>query len=298
VLARTVNHESKNKVRGNHRVLMPIEETSAIGVLPTTDLMPSSASTGQQGFLIVNADDWGRDHENTERIRECVLRRSVSSVSAMVFMEDSERAASLAEEGGIDAGLHLNFTTPFSAPNCPTQLADRQREIGAYLRRHRFARVIFHPGLVRSFDYVVAAQIDEFRRLYQRAPNRLDGHHHMHLCANVLHGKLLPPGTTVRRNNSFLPSEKGLINRLYRQVQDRILIQHHRMVDFFFTLAPLRPVRLHRIFSSSREFVVEVETHPVEPEEYRFLTSGEVFTQIENLRIAPRYAVAEVEPLS
>lgn len=276
-----------------------MEETSPVSVLPAADSISGSANTGQTGLLIVNADDWGLNRENTERTRECILRRSVSSVSAMVFMEDSERAASVARESGIDAGLHLNFTTPFSAPNCPALLAERQREVCAYLLSHRLARGVFHPGLVRSFDYVVAAQMDEFRRLYQRAPNRLDGHHHMHLCANVFLAKLLPRRAIVRRNESFLPSEKSLTNRLFRHVQDRFLAQRHRVVDFFFTLAPLRPVaRLHRMFTFSRKFVVELETHPVKPDEYRFLTSGEIFTQVENLRIAPRFALAEVKPSS
>src|SRR4029077_20103780 len=63
------------------------------------------------GVLIINADDWGRSQETTDRIAECVAHGAVSSVSAMVFMEDSERSAVIARERGIDAGLHLNFTT-------------------------------------------------------------------------------------------------------------------------------------------------------------------------------------------
>ena len=107
-------------------------------------------------------------------------------MSAMVFMEDSERGAALAGEQGIDAGLHLNFTTPFSACGVPSTLGDHQRRLARYLRRHRFAPTVFHPGLTRSFEYVVSAQLDEFRRLYGAEPDRIDGHHHMHLCANVL----------------------------------------------------------------------------------------------------------------
>jgi len=194
----------------------------------------------------------------------------------MVFMEDSERAANIAGQEEIDVGLHLNFTAPFSDPNCPAPLKNHQHEICAYLRGHRLARGIFHPGLVRSFDYVVAAQIREFERLYQRVPNRIDGHHHMHLCANVFHGKLLPAGIIVRRNDSFLPAE-SLIKRLYRRVQDRSLAQRYRLVDFFTNLSPLSPVvRLDRIFSLSREFVVELETHPVRAEEYRFLVTADL----------------------
>jgi len=232
------------------------------------------AEATRRGLLIVNADDWGRDRETTERTRESLNRRGVSSVSAMVFMEDSERAAAIARERGIDAGLHLNLTTPFSASACPARLVERQGELARHLLRHRLAPVVFHPGLVRSFEYVVAAQRDEFSRLYGAEPERVDGHHHMHLCANVLLGGLLPRGALVRRNFSFQPGEKSFCNRFYRRVVDRMLARRHRVVDFFFSLAPVEPAsRLQRIFSLARNSVVELEAHPIKPDEYRFLSN-------------------------
>jgi len=244
------------------------------------------------GLLIINADDWGRDAETTDRMSECILHGSVSSVSAMVFMEDSERAAAMARERGIDAGLHLNFTTRLSAPNCPSQLAERQQEIAGYLLRRRFNRMVFHPGLMRSFEYVVKVQIDEFRRLYGAPPDRIDGHHHMHLCANILLGRLLPSGTLVRRNFSFQSGEKSLVNRLYRRAVDHRLARRHRLVDFLFSLTPLEPKgRLERIRSLARQFIVEVETHPVKADEYRFLKGDEVARWTEDVPIAPRFAM-------
>lgn len=198
----------------------------------------------------------------------------------------------MARESGIDAGLHLNFTTPFSAPGCPEGLLERQCGVASYLRRHAFARVIFNPWLVQSFKYLVAAQIDEFRRLYGSEPERLDGHHHGHLCANVLLAGLLPSGTFVRRNFSFQRGEKSFGNRLYRQAVDRVLARRHRLADFFFSLPPLEPPsRLKRIFSLARQFVVEVETHPINPEEYQFLAGGEIFRWVGDWPIASRFAV-------
>jgi hypothetical protein len=244
------------------------------------------------GALIVNADDWGRDDETTDRMLECVRHGTVSSVSAMVFMEDSERAAAIARERGVDAGLHLNVTTPFSAPGCPRELAERQRKIATYLQRRRLNQIVFHPGLSSSFEYVVAAQLEEFRRLYGAHPERLDGHHHMHLCANVLLARLLPPGTIVRRNFTFQTGEKSLMNRLYRKAVDRRLARRHRLVDFLFSLPPLGPAgRLERIRSLARQFVVEVETHPINADEYQFLTGSEVTRWTEDVPIAPRFSV-------
>ena len=146
---------------------------------------------------------------------------------------------------------------------------------------------MFNPFLRRQFEYVVAAQIDEYRKLYRTEPKRIDGHHHMHLCANVLFGRLLPPGTAIRRNFSFEPGEKGLLNRSYRGFVDQLLARHHRLTDYFFSLPPLEPTsRLEKIFSLAHQFTVEVETHPVNPEEYRFLMEQDFVRLAAKLRIS------------
>lgn len=243
------------------------------------------------GLLIVNADDWGRDRLTTDRTLDCARSGAVSSVSAMVFMEDSERAAAIARAQRMEVGLHLNLTTPFSASGCPGRLVQRQQQLARYLRRHRLSQVVFHPGLMRAFAYVVAAELDEFRRLYGAEPDRVDGHHHMHLCANVLFGGLLPRGTMVRRNFSFQVGEKSLGNVLYRRLLDRVVARRHCVVDFFFSLAPLEACRLRQIFDLARRFVVEVETHPADPVEYQFLRGGELLSQIQNVPIMPPSAV-------
>ncbi len=241
--------------------------------------------------IIVNADDWGRDVDTTDRSLNCVLCRAVSSVSAMVFMEDSERAALLARQNGVDAGLHLNLTTSFSAAQCPYRLVEHQQKLSHFLRSHRLAPIIYHPGLAASFEYVVRAQLEEFERLYGAPANRLDGHHHMHLSANVFLQKLLPSGTIVRRNFSFGPGEKGYTSRFYRRWQDRGLARRHRMTDYFFSLPPLRPSRLDNIISLASQFSVEVETHPLNEAEYRFLLDGEILRRADNVVVARGYLV-------
>ena len=246
-------------------------------------------STRGRCALIINADDWGRDRETTDRIFECWGLGTVSSASAMVYMEDSARAVEIAREREVDCGLHLNFTTSFSAPETPSRLREHQERITSYLRRNRFARTIFHPGLASSFEYVTSAQTEEFARLYGRLPARYDGHHHMHLCANVLVGKLIPAGAIVRRNFSFRPSEKGSLNRMYRQMIDRALAKRYRITDCFFSLPPLEPrSRVDEILSIAKRSVVEVETHPVNALEYKFLT-GDLMQRTSEISIARAY---------
>ena len=44
--------------------------------------------------------------------------------SAMVFMADSERAADLAKENGLDVRLHLNVTDRFTSGRVASKLAN------------------------------------------------------------------------------------------------------------------------------------------------------------------------------
>lgn len=250
--------------------------------------------TRSVGALIINGDDWGQDALTTDRIAECVFRRTVSSVSAMVFMQDSERAGAIAREHGIDTGLHLNLTEPFSAAVCPAHLKAHQGRIASYLRRfHPLSTILFHPGLARSFEYVIRAQREEFHRLYGQEPTRIDGHHHMHLCSNVLLAGLLPAGTVIRRSFSFRPGEKRFYNRLYRKVVDRAVARNHQLTDYFFSIEPMEePGRLQRIASLAHSYVVEMETHPVRPKEYDFLRNGTICRLLTGCQIAVGFRVS------
>lgn len=258
--------------------------------LPGTNTHPHMA---RGGCLIINADDWGRDSRTTDRTFECFQHGGLSSASGMVFMQDSERAAGIAREKGLDIGLHLNLSAPFSAPGIPTRLATHHEKVREYLCAHRFARLLYQPGLANAFEYVVVSQLDEFSRLYGRAPDRIDGHHHMHLSTNVLLQGLLPAGTIVRRHFSYEPGEKIFRNSAFRLFSRATLGGRYRVTDFFFSLPPFAPaVRMQRIFNLARRFVVELETHPINSQEYRFLTVGDLFRWTNGCPPAPSFGNA------
>jgi hypothetical protein len=257
----------------------------------------SGARVEPRPVVIVNADDWGRDVTTTDRTLDCMLQGSISSVSAMAFMEDSERAADLARQYGIGTGLHLNFTLRYSARNCPRELMERQELIGRFLGTSRLASIFYHRRLVSSFDYVVKAQFEEYERLYGAAVNRVDGHHHMHLCRNVIVQNLLPAGTIVRRNLTFRSGEKGYLNRLYRTRQDQHLARRHPMTDFFFDLQPVAPIeRLRQICSLAGIFNIEIETHPVRDNEYSFLMNGGLAHSVDHVAVARDYILRSHGP--
>ena len=241
-------------------------------------------------MLIINADDWGRDPITTDRTLECVLAGRVTSVSAMVFMEDSERAAALARTHDVDAGLHLNFTTAFTGPAPSAALAQDLGRVSRFLRSTSLARIVFHPVLTSAFRRLMQAQVAEFARLYGRAPARIDGHHHAHLCTNVLAQGLLRDAAIVRRNFTFERGEKSWLNRAYRSWVDQRIARRHRVTDYLFSILPLEDsARLDRIIELARNADVELETHPALAEERALLLSDAFRERLGSVRVA-RYA--------
>jgi hypothetical protein len=238
-------------------------------------------------MLIINADDWGRNRAATDRSLQCFREGRVTAASAMVFMEDSARAAELASENGLDVGLHLNFTLPFTGIGRNGLLEERHRRIAGYLLEHSYRLIFYSSALRNDFLYVYDMQVEEYSRLYGGMPSRIDGHHHMHLCANVLYAGLIPTGLRVRRNFSFFAGEKSPLNRLYRAAVDAWLRKRYLCTDYFFRLLPLSPaVRISRIAALARLSAVELAVHPEIPEEYDFLMSDEFEKYLEEVERA------------
>jgi glycosyltransferase involved in cell wall biosynthesis len=227
-------------------------------------------------MLTVNADDFGRCVVATDRTMTCFGAKRINAASAMVFMEDSERAAALAAASGLDIGLHINFTEAFTGPHVSPSLRRHHERLCHFLRLNNYALVIYNPFLRNAFREVFAAQVEEFARLYGRAPSRFDGHQHMHLCSNMLLGGLLPAGARVRRNLSFTAGEKSFLNRYYRKLVDRHLARRHRLGDFFFALSQRHSIpELRRVAALAKSFDVELLAHPQVNLEFDTLLSDE-----------------------
>ncbi|MEI6560763.1 MAG: ChbG/HpnK family deacetylase [Verrucomicrobiota bacterium] len=224
-------------------------------------------------MLTINADDWGRSKAETDIAHTCHALGTVTSVSAMVFMKDSERAAEIACHEDMDAGLHLNFTEAFTG-DAPPRLREAQSRIARFLRCNKYALLFYHPLLGNAFRYVYAMQADEFHRLYGLEPSRFDGHQHMHLCSNMLFDRIIPRGSRVRGTFSFQRGDKGALNRAYRAFVKWWMTEHYAMPDYFFALSQcLGGKRLDRALELARSAQVEVMTHPVRADEYGHLTS-------------------------
>ena len=249
-------------------------------------------------MLIINADDFGVSHPATERIIKCYLQGSITSTSAMLFMVDSQRAAELWKDNRIDVGLHLNFTQTLTQRLKNDLFQDYHNLIATFLCSGKYNFMIYNPNLKKAFKYVFQKQLEEFERLYGMSPSYINGHHHMHLCTNMLIDKIIPRGLKVRRNFSFSKGEKNLLNRLYRACVDKWLNRQYQTTDYFFSLPYLlKNNRLGSAFLLSESSIVELETHPEINDEFKWLLDDKWNQMISNIQKGSyaqlNYAVAK-----
>ena len=226
-------------------------------------------------MLLVNADDLGWDKNITDRILDSYNKKRIHSASILTFMADSQRAVDLSRDIQLPIGLHLNLDEEFTGQNTPVKLKRHHRAVSSYLLAHKWNQVLYNPFLRESFDYVFKTQWDEYCRLYSAEPHWLDGHHHFHLCMNILLSGKLPAGIRIRRNFTFNPGEKNPINRLYRNLVDRWLTTRFRCTDSFFSLKPINLEKLRTLVLRSQSSDVEIMVHPGVDNEYLFLLSPE-----------------------
>lgn len=235
-------------------------------------------------MIIINADDWGRSRRETDIPLECYREGLITSVTAMVFMADSQRAAAIARDEKIPTGLHLNFVEAFSGTLSYSPLIDHQRKLVGFLKGNRYNQILYNPFLTQAFEYVFRAQVDEFCRLYDQPPTHFDGHQHMHVCTNMLVLCPMPRGAKVRRSFSFEPHEKGFVNRGYRNFVSRRLATRYRLTDYFFALSQqLSAGRFARVCSLASEATVELMTHPAVAAEEAFLRGDEYKKRLEGV---------------
>jgi predicted glycoside hydrolase/deacetylase ChbG (UPF0249 family) len=227
-------------------------------------------------MIIVNADDFGRSREETDVVLACYAAGRITSTTAMVFMPDSERAAAMANERGLEVGLHLNLCERFGGSVVPAHVRRSHDRVVAFLSAGKYTVLLYNPFLREHFRRAIDAQLHEFLRLYGRRPTHIDGHRHQHLCANVLLDRMLPPGCRVRRSFSFWPGEKSAINRAYRRAVDRRLARSYVIGDYFFSLQQcLRSGRMARVFGLAESGTVELMTHPRNQVEFEYLMSDQ-----------------------
>lgn len=201
-------------------------------------------------------------------------------------MDDSIRAADLAKESGIDMGLHLNFTQELTQKINNSLLYEYHDRILKFLTKNKYYFLIYNPALRKQFQYVFQLQLEEFEHLYGTSPLHINGHHHMHLCTNMLIKSIIPEGQKVRRNFSFERGEKSLLNRTYRATIDKWLSRKYFTTDYLFSLSErIKTGRLPRALELAKFASVELETHPEFDEEFVWLMGDDCFHAISGLQI-------------
>jgi chitin disaccharide deacetylase len=197
----------------------------------------------------------------------------------MVWMADSQRAASLADRHELPVRLHLNLTEPFTDPSVPVAVRQRQAKVARYFGRWRVAYWVYNPWRQSIVEECIEDQLQAFEQLYGRAPREIDGHNHVHTCPNVMLAQSLRNISAMRATFTFLRGEKGWAKRSVRILTNRVLRRRFESTQQFISLLSVNSRvdvgELTGKLVEARKTSLEVMTHPGVRAEYEFLMSEE-----------------------
>jgi predicted glycoside hydrolase/deacetylase ChbG (UPF0249 family) len=134
------------------------------------------------------ADDYGISTAVNIAIRDLVVRGRLNATSALVVAPSWYRSEAIsldvlnAAAPRVAIGLHVALTAPFR----PLSRDFTPLREGAFMP---LAATLRH-ALLRRFDCdalatEIGSQVKEFSRMFGRAPDFIDGHHHVHLLPQI-----------------------------------------------------------------------------------------------------------------
>jgi predicted glycoside hydrolase/deacetylase ChbG (UPF0249 family) len=162
------------------------------------------------------ADDYGITSAVNVAIRDLVVRRRLNATSVMVvapgFHRSEAHALDVLNTGmaRVAVGLHLTLTAPFR----PLSSGYKPVRDGAFLPlpatlARAFLHRLGHAALVSE----IAAQLRMFVHTFGRAPDFIDGHHHVHLFPQIREAVLAvakqdAPGAWLRQCGRMAPPRR------------------------------------------------------------------------------------------
>ena len=246
------------------------------------------------------ADDYGLAPGVNHAIRELIARGRLNATSAMVVAPSFSRSEALqlsilAKEKRAAVGLHLTMTAPFR----PLTAFEPVTAEGTFLPIQDMLLRAFWPGF--DFDLVgreVTAQIKAFIEAFGRAPDYVDGHHHVHLLPRIGAAVL---AATKGANPDAWVRQCGQATPLYRRLHDRKGI----LIDFlsrrFRDNARKLGVSTNPAFAGTYRFDRDASFAACFPEFLRDLPDGGVvmchpgFVDAELARLDPLTTLREKE---
>lgn len=257
--------------------------------------MPHSMPIVERPLLIVNADDFGWNRPTTDATLEAFGAGRITSATALMFMEDSERAAGLALEAGLPVGLHVNLTDPFTAGDVPAAIRDRQmsaiRHYGAPATVFRSRRWSYDPRLAELTAAAIADQLERFRETFGQEPTHFDGHNHVHVCPNV--ALALPGDAKVRTALGIAPGGGRKAKLL--ALRQRLTLGERKTTRYFLNITGLHPEFVaggpESLLGLAERSSVEVMAHPGFGHEHSLLMAADWETWIGGL---PRGSYSEL----
>lgn len=175
--------------------------------------------------IIVNADDFGKNHEVNMAICEAFEKGLIGRTTLMTNMPYAEEAMEMAREGKFadKVGIHLNLTTgkPLSSAVAKdANLCDENGQFNAFFAQGLKTRFFLPKKTLEAVKEELRLQLDRYRLLGGTLWH-VDSHHHVHTDPSIWKAlkRVIPdyPITSIRLGRNMYRGGNPLMH-LYKLI--------------------------------------------------------------------------------
>ncbi|MBI1215828.1 MAG: ChbG/HpnK family deacetylase [Alphaproteobacteria bacterium] len=174
-------------------------------------------------MIKICADDFGLTPGISQAIVKLCTEGNIHATSVMTEGAYAEEYAPALLRAGAEIGLHFNLTEPFG-------------DVPAYKLSHLMLSP-FPPAVVRrDVARRLRAQHDAFTNIFQRRPDFIDGHQHVHMFPG-LRGVFLSTLSEIYAGSSVRPWIRRVNPALFDTTDDRFKLLVLRILNTGFRRA-------------------------------------------------------------
>lgn len=228
--------------------------------------------------LIINADDFGKDHKTNMAICEAFAKGLINRTTLMANMESASEAMELARQNGfIDkVGVHLNLTqgkplTENMARN--REMCDENGMFTADFHRNTLKRFVLGAATRKDIREELDAQLSRFFEL-GGVLRHIDSHHHVHTDVSVYRSfkKLISKYNicSIRLGRNLYKGGNSLM-RLYKVLLNKSFNKFNTArKDYFGSVEDFENYGADSQFV--KDFDIEIMVHPMYVDDVLFDT--------------------------
>ncbi len=213
--------------------------------------------------LIINADDFGCEHDINIAIIELLKTKKIDRTTIMVNMPYALEAYEMAKKYNLldKVGLHINLSDGSPLSKSIRQTRFVQNGILNHEQIERGTRIHISNDEKKAVREEVCAQFEKFKAIFGYYPKHVDGHRHIHnylpflfIIMNVSEKYGVE---SMRIPINLFDKKAGIVKLIYKRIVISLIKSRFKTTDYMGSW-----LEYLKYYNGNEDSTIEIMVHP------------------------------------